>query len=126
MKYLGITEEFTACDCCGKSNLQCTVAFEREDGEVVHYGRTCAARNTGKSVAKWQGERNKEVEALKAKARAEHCASAEYIAYAAKLAEGHRLKLAGQPNRAFYLFVKEASEASGAKEAEIKSKYGLK
>lgn len=56
MRYLGMTDEVTACDCCGKSDLQRTVAFETEDGEVVHYGTTCAARHTGKSVQRWQGE----------------------------------------------------------------------
>jgi hypothetical protein len=43
MKLLGYTEEVTVCDCCGKSNLACTVALETEIGEIVHYGRTCAA-----------------------------------------------------------------------------------
>lgn len=44
MKILGITDEFTTCDCCGKSNLKCTVALENEAGDTVYYGRTCAAR----------------------------------------------------------------------------------
>jgi hypothetical protein len=43
-KLLGITDEVTACDCCGKPNLARTVAMEKEDGEIVHYGTTCAAR----------------------------------------------------------------------------------
>lgn len=43
MKLLGYTEEVTVCDCCGKSNLACTMALETEEGEIVHYGRTCAA-----------------------------------------------------------------------------------
>lgn len=41
-KILGITDEITACDCCGRTNLRCTVALERADGEIVHYGRDCA------------------------------------------------------------------------------------
>lgn len=41
-KLLGITDEITTCDCCGKSNLKFTVGFENEVGEVVHYGRDCA------------------------------------------------------------------------------------
>lgn len=126
MKFLGITEEFTTCDCCGKSNLKCTVAFERNDGEVVHYGRTCAARNTGKPLAKWQGEHRKEQEVRAQKVWQEFRASAESIAYEAKLAEGHRLGLAGKPDGSFYNFVKDAAAIAAAKGAEIKQKYGLK
>src|SRR5690606_5631667 len=51
-KVLGITDEITACDCCGKKNLKCTVAVETEDGEVVYYGRDCAgAAVTGRKTA---------------------------------------------------------------------------
>lgn len=42
-KLLGITDENTTCDCCGKSNLKCTVALDH-DGDVVFYGRDCAGR----------------------------------------------------------------------------------
>lgn len=42
-KILGITDERTDCDCCGKSNLKCTVALETEAGDTVYYGRHCAA-----------------------------------------------------------------------------------
>jgi hypothetical protein len=41
-KLLGITEEFSTCDCCGKKNLKCTVALENEEGDIVYYGRDCA------------------------------------------------------------------------------------
>lgn len=41
---LGIVDDVTTCDCCGKTRLARTVAMEKEDGEVVHYGTTCAAR----------------------------------------------------------------------------------
>ena len=43
-KLLGITDEVTTCDCCGKPNLARTVAMENEAGDIVHYGTTCAAR----------------------------------------------------------------------------------
>jgi hypothetical protein len=56
-KHLGWEEEVTVCDCCGKSGLSGTVAFEIEEtGAIVNYGSTCAARHTGKSRAKWEGE----------------------------------------------------------------------
>lgn len=46
----GITDERTECECCGKKNIKCTVALGLTDadgnwtGDVVHYGRDCAAR----------------------------------------------------------------------------------
>lgn len=42
VKVLGITDERTTCDCCGKSNLKRTVALELENGQTVYYGTTCA------------------------------------------------------------------------------------
>ena len=42
-KLLGIVDEVTVCDCCGKKNLARTVALETEGGETVYYGTTCAA-----------------------------------------------------------------------------------
>lgn len=43
MRLLGITDDVTTCENCGKQNLKCTVALETESGEVVRYGRDCAA-----------------------------------------------------------------------------------
>lgn len=42
-KILGITDDQTTCDCCGKTNLKRVVALEIE-GQVVKFGTTCAAR----------------------------------------------------------------------------------
>ncbi len=43
IRFLGNTDEITTCDCCGKSNLKSTVAIEN-NGDVLHFGTTCAAR----------------------------------------------------------------------------------
>lgn len=43
-RILGINDEVTTCDCCGKVNLKRTVAIELEDGEIVRYGVDCASR----------------------------------------------------------------------------------
>lgn len=43
-KVLGINDEVTTCDCCGKTNLKCTVALESEATGIVRYGRDCAAK----------------------------------------------------------------------------------
>ena len=48
---LGITDAVTTCDCCGKSGLKRTVCMELDGGDLVHYGTTCATRNTGKPRA---------------------------------------------------------------------------
>lgn len=44
MKILGITDETTTCECCGKTNLKKTVVLETEDGGELRYGSDCAAR----------------------------------------------------------------------------------
>lgn len=44
MKILGITDETTTCECCGKTNLKKTVVLETEDGGELRYGTDCAAR----------------------------------------------------------------------------------
>lgn len=42
-KALGVTDEVTVCDCCGKKNLKVTVCLEdTENGGEVYYGRDCA------------------------------------------------------------------------------------
>lgn len=50
MKFLGVTDEQTTCDLCGKTNLKRTVALETADGSIVHYGCDCAARALKKTV----------------------------------------------------------------------------
>jgi recombinational DNA repair protein (RecF pathway) len=44
MRMLGTTDEVTVCDCCGRKDLKDTVAFEREDGQVMYFGCVCATR----------------------------------------------------------------------------------
>lgn len=42
-KVLGITDERSVCDCCGKSDLKRVVAIQNEETSVVgYYGTTCA------------------------------------------------------------------------------------
>lgn len=49
-KILGITDEKTECECCGKTNLKCTVALDcvdaegNETGVITYYGRDCASK----------------------------------------------------------------------------------
>ena len=43
VKMLGINDEVTTCECCGKTNLKKTVVLSI-DGAQVHYGTQCASR----------------------------------------------------------------------------------
>lgn len=44
-RIIGINDEVTTCECCGRSNLKCTVVLT--DGEQeVRFGRDCAAKAT--------------------------------------------------------------------------------
>lgn len=43
MKILGINNEVTTCECCGRINLKRTVVLASENDQV-HYGTECAAR----------------------------------------------------------------------------------
>lgn len=50
-KFLGITDEVTTCDCCGRVDLKATTVLERaEDGVIVHFGSQCGARALGWKV----------------------------------------------------------------------------
>lgn len=44
MKILGINDDVTTCECCGRTNLKSTVVIEIDDEAVVHFGRDCAAK----------------------------------------------------------------------------------
>jgi len=40
---LGTTDEQDTCDCCGKRRLKMVVALRTDEGDVVKFGRSCAA-----------------------------------------------------------------------------------
>jgi hypothetical protein len=48
MKVLGISDEITVCEKCGKQNLKRTVALDTGYSQV-HYGTTCASKAIRKS-----------------------------------------------------------------------------
>ena len=45
VKILGINDDVTTCECCGRAGLKKTVVLELGDcGSQVHYGTQCAAK----------------------------------------------------------------------------------
>ena len=43
VKFLGVNDDVTTCECCGRSGLKKTVVLDIGDGNLVHYGTQCAA-----------------------------------------------------------------------------------
>lgn len=127
-KALGTDDSITTCDCCGRANLKFTVAIELDDGEVVHYGQVCAARNTGKTQKVIRAEIATEAKRVREAAAAEYLSSAEHRAYVLRLTERNRLSW-DDPRRmgkAGFEFVRDASDAADLVRANIAAKHGLK
>lgn len=120
--FLGITDEVTACDCCGRSNLKSTVAFDVA-GEIVHYGSTCAARHTGRKVTVWVSEKKAKEEDIRKQVRTAINNSPETKAYMARQNEGHALKV--PPGKTFRDFMAPASEALHALEVRLYAEAGV-
>lgn len=55
IKVLGINSDTSTCECCGKTNLKKVVTLQFEDGRILSYGTTCAAkalRKNGQQISK--------------------------------------------------------------------------
>lgn len=131
-KVLGYTEEITACDCCGKTNLKGTYAIETPEGEIKYYGSTCAfkAYNLTTKQLK-EGVKAAEAEAVK-KARAEYQETEAYKAYTQYiidrepgLAVAEQTKNEEMRQAIIHESFRLGNLARGAKEA-IAKKYGIK
>ena len=81
VKYLGITDENTKCDLCGKPNLKKTVVLDTENG-IVYYGTDCAAS----ALMGKRSPRNSKIVLGKALA----------VDYARKIIASHGVKIAQQ------------------------------
>lgn len=44
VKFLGINDDVTTCECCGRAGLKKTVVLDIGDGDTVHFGTACAAK----------------------------------------------------------------------------------
>lgn len=120
---LAIVDDVNTCDCCGKSNLKSTVAMERDDGEVLHFGSICATRHSGRAAKTIKAEAVSITAAKQAAADSEFRATAEYLALNEKLAEAHRQRI--RPGRAFAEAVRDAATAARQAAAAIAMKYGV-
>ena len=119
---LGIDDSVTVCDCCGKSGLKSTVTMELDDGEIVHYGSTCAARNTGKAPKVINSEIRQEAERVRAAIAAAERVHPACSAYQAKLQDAYRLNI--RPGREFMEFVHVEATADQAARGEIARSFG--
>lgn len=50
-RIVGITDECTECEVCGRVELKSTVLIELEDGSQIYAGSSCAARKVGVKAA---------------------------------------------------------------------------
>lgn len=131
MRALGTTDAVTTCQCCGKTGLKLTVAMETSGGEIVHYGRTCASRNSGKSAQQIKAEIDAEAVARLRAARAAWRENPARKAYEAKLQERDRYnasrpfaeRLIGRPAADF---VRAEYAARTAALIELAGKFGVR
>ena len=121
MKALYLGDSVTTCDCCGRTELKATVAMQLDCGGILHYGRTCAARNSGKTQKQIKQEVFQEAAAAIGRASWEYRTSNEcrdlraFMLIAASEARGwmsdHEMAL---------------REACTAKKKVIAAKHGVK
>jgi hypothetical protein len=122
-KTLAIVDDVNTCDCCGKTNLKLTVAMERDDGEVLHFGSVCATRHSGRDIAAIKSEAHNVYAAKTAEARAEFDRHPARIAYEVKIMQAIR---AGIPaGRAFREYLGDTVAAERAARVTINAKYGV-
>lgn len=122
-KTLAIVDDVNTCDCCGKSSLKLTVAMERDDGEIVHFGSVCATRHSGRDATTIRSEAHAEHAAKIAKARAEFDRHPARIAYEVKIMQANRECVPA--GRAFREYLGDTVAAERTARVEINNKYGV-
>nr|WP_280971438.1 hypothetical protein [Cupriavidus gilardii]WDE72676.1 hypothetical protein [Cupriavidus gilardii] len=115
-KILGFNDGIHTCDCCGRSQLKGTFGVQLESGDIVHYGSVCVTRSTGQTKAAIIAEVAKHEAGQKTEKEATYAATAEAVAYEAKMREARQARLIGI---AFAEFCKVERAAADAKRAEI-------
>jgi hypothetical protein len=127
MRLLGITDCVNTCDCCGKTDLKCTVAFEQEDSNIVYYGRICAQRWYGKTQKVISSELKTIKDNANSEARKLYRNDPIYAQYEALLKQLNEQKLMFNER---WSILRPVSELNEAKRKEISqliaNKYMLK
>ena len=100
-KTLAIVDDVHTCDCCGKSNLKSTIAMQRDDGEVLHFGSVCATRHSGREAKVIRKEAATALQQRNDEATAQVRSHRAFSAYQSKMAEAHAMKLVGVPFKTF-------------------------
>jgi hypothetical protein len=121
MKALYITDEIDTCDCCGRTDLKATVAMQLDCGGIAHYGRTCAARNSGKSQKQLRQDIYLEEAAKRSSADWEYRTSDECRSLRIFLSVA-----AGEPKGWMADHEDHLREAAKAAKMRIAAKHGLK
>lgn len=121
-KTLAIVDDVHNCDCCGKANLKTTVAMERDDGEVFHFGSVCATRHAGRVARVIRQEAADARQARKAAASPAIKSHPSFSAYQRKLAEARSLGLVG---REFADFCRIEREAQSAYQSQVTKELSL-
>ena len=121
MKALYITDEINTCECCGRTNLKATVAMQLSDGGILHYGRTCAARNSGKSQKQIHQEIYLEEAARHSSADWEYRTSDECRSLRIFL-----LTAANEPKGWMASYEEQLRDAARNTKRRIAAKYGVK
>ena len=121
MKALYITDEIDTCDCCGRTDLKATVAMQLSDGGILHYGRTCAARNSGKTSKQIQQEVFAEAAAAIGRASWEYRTSTPCRDLRAFLATA-----ANEPKGWMSDYEERLRESCRAMKKEIAARHGVK
>ena len=62
MTILGFTEEFTSCDCCGRTELKGTYVIDDLQGNIYYYGSSCGLKAASLDNAKELKKEVKKVE----------------------------------------------------------------
>lgn len=122
-KTLAIVDDVHTCDCCGKSNLKLTVAMERDDGDILHFGSVCATRHSGREAKVIRKEAATELQMRKAAATREVRVHPTFDAYQEKLNEARSLGLCGV---AFLNFCETARNAQEAAQQAICDAAGFR
>jgi len=121
-KILGTDDSVNTCDCCGKSNLKSTVIVD-VDGEILHYGSTCATRHTGLNDREIKTAIKTHSDGIVAQAKKEFETTVEYFDEQNAIYTARKNNI--KPGKEFGDFTRPATIAANARKAQIAAKFGI-